>query len=139
MKVNDETKWIMINRGHQERSLFDVIADGHNKYANGRKKEWLSLIDGSLLEEHNNRKRFNVNIRQSTNTLRYLKVRIGIIAWKDDDDKCFKNRYCRSCIGFGISARGCDGEIRNTTCGNIVICYLHENQNTPAFGYIFVQ
>ena len=137
MKVNDDTKWIMIKR--QASSLFNVIADGRTKYANVRKEKWSSLIDGSLLEEDDNRERFNVNISQSTHKLRHLKVRIGITAWKNDDDKCFKNRWCRSCIGFGISARGCDGEIRNTTCGNIAICCLHENQNTPAFGYIFVQ
>ena len=136
MKVNGITKWIMIDR--QASSLLNVIADGSTKYANVRKEKWLSLIDGSFLEEYrDNSAGFNVNT--NSQRLRYLKLRIGITARKNDDDKCFKNRWCRSCIGFGISARGCDGEIRNTTCGNIAICYLHENQNTPAFGYIFIK
>ena len=138
MKVNDDTKWIMID--YQASSLFNVIKNGHIEYANDRREKWLSLIDGSFLEEDDdthNSAGFNVNTHSQK--VRYLKVRIGIIARKDNHDKCVNNRRCKSCIGFGISAHGCDGEIRNTTCGNIAICHLQENQNTPAFGYIFVQ
>ena len=131
MKVNGVTKWIMID--HHARSLFNVIADGVLKNTNVEKSKWLSLMDGSLLQENCNKEGFNINI-PGYELVPHLKVRIGIIANEQKD--CLS---CDSCIGFGTSIRGCDGEIRKTTCGNTAICNQLDNKNTPAFGYIFVQ
>ena len=130
MKVNGVTKWIVIN--YKASSLFNVIADEDFKDTSVGKNTWLSLMDGSRLQENCNKEGFNAN--REGHILTHLKVRIGIIA--DDHDNCSS---CNSCIGFGTSVRGCDGEIRNTTCGNIAICNKLNNTNTPAFGYIFVQ
>ena len=132
MKVNGVTKWIEINRNRQERSLLDVIADGDFKDTNVGKKTWLSLMDGSRLQENCDEEGLNIN--RKGYELAHLKVRIGIIANNQNDCDT-----CNSCIGFGTSIRRCDGEIRKTTCGNIAICGQLDNTNTPAFGYIFVQ
>ena len=130
MEVNGLTKWIRIN--HKASSLFNVIADGDFKNTGVGKNTWLSLMDGSLLQHHCNKKGFNINT--TGYDLAHLKVRIGIIANNENDCKS-----CDSCFGFGTSIRGCDGEIIKTTCGNIAICNNLDNKNTPAFGYIFVQ
>ena len=130
MKVNNVTKWIVIN--YNASSLFDVIADGVFINTTAGKNKWLSLMDGALLQENCKVEGFNINIAGFRKS--HLKVRIGIISSHQND--C---RNCNSCLGFGTSLRGCDGhEIRNTTCGNIAICHLN-NTNTPTFGYIFVQ
>ena len=129
MKVNNVTKWIMIN--HQQSPLFNVIKGGE-KNKNVERNKWLSLMDGSRLQEKCNKKGFNINIEGDNNS--HLKLRIGIIA--DNENNC---KSCDSCIGFGTSVRGCDGKTRKTTCGNIAICGKLNNKNTAAFGYIFVQ
>ena len=130
MKVNGVTKWVRIN--HQASSLFNVIADeGYKRLYVGRNK-WLSLMDGSRLQENCNKEGFNINTLGAEAA--HLKVRIGIIA--NNENECLS---CDSCFGFGTSVRGCDGEIRKTTCGNIAICGQLDHKNTPAFGYIFVQ
>ena len=70
MKVNGVTKWIMIN--HQASSLFNVIADGDFKNTNVGKNKWLSLMDGSRLQENCNEEGFNINTPGYE--LAYLKV-----------------------------------------------------------------
>ena len=131
MKVNGVTKWIVIN--HQASSLFNVIADGIFRNTTVGKNRWLSLMDGSRLQKNCNKEGFNINIHGYSPNAN-LKVRIGIIANNQDD--C---NSCDSCIGFGTLVRGCDGETRKTTCGNIGICSRLVKKNTTAFGYIFVQ
>ena len=131
MKVNNVTKWIVIN--HKASSLFDMIADGVFKKTTAGKNRWLSLMDGSSLQPYCNTQGFNIN-SLSTDPNANLKVRIGIIA--NNENEC---NSCDSCFGFGTSVRGCDGETRKTTCGNIAICGQLDNKNTAAFGYIFVQ
>ena len=135
MKVNNVTKWIVID--HKASSLFNVIADGVFKKTYVGKDKWLSLMDGSSLQTRCNREGFNINIRYYAlgyYSLLWLKVRIGIIA--NDHSNCWSSN---SYIGFGTSARGCSGETRKTTCGNIAYCNRLNNKNTAAFGYIFVQ
>ena len=130
MRVNNVTKWIVIK--HEATSLFNVIADGVSKYTAVGKDKWLALIDGSLLQEYCNLEGFNINRPGSWGAR--LKVRVGIIA--NDQNHCLS---CNSCIGFGTSILGCNGEIRKTRCGNIGICDRLGNRNTTAFGYVFVQ
>ena len=126
MKVNGVTKWIVVDQ--KKSSLFNLIAGGAFSNKNVGKNKWLSLIDGSVLQKNREKEGFNIN------NLSHLKVRIGITANNQND--C---GTCNSCIGFGTSVRGCDGETRKTTCGNIVICDQNDNKNTAAFGYIFVK
>ena len=133
IKVNNVTKWIVID--HKASSLFNVIADRVFRNTTVEKDKWLSLMNGSLLQEYCNTEGFNVfntfifNYQQVK-----VKVRIGIITNNEDDCDT-----CDSCIGFGALLRGCDGGIRKTTCGNIAVCGFLHNKNTPAFGYILVQ
>ena len=131
MKVKNVTKWIMIN--YQASSLFNVIADGVFRNTAVGKDKWLSLMDGSLLQENCNKEGLNINVQGFS--LAYVKVRIGIIANNENDCKT-----CDSCLGFGTSVVECGaGSILKETCGNIAMCNQLSNKNTPAFGYIFVQ
>ena len=130
MKVKGVTKWIVID--YQASSLYNVIADEDYKRLYVGRNKWLSLMDGSRLQENCDEEGFNIN--REGHRSAHFKVRIGIIA--DDHNNC---KSCNSCIGFGTSVRSCGGQIRKTTCGNIAICNKLNNKNTPAFGYIFVQ
>ena len=130
MKGNGVTKWIVID--YQASSLYNVIADGDFKHTNVGKSTWLFLMEGSRLQNNCDEEGFNIN-RESYQSA-HLKVRIGIMA--NNQNHC---KSCNSCIGFGTSVRGCGGQIRKTTCGNIAICNKLDNKNTPTFGYIFVQ
>ena len=133
MKVNNVTKWIVID--HKASSLFDVIADGVFKNTTVGKDKWSSLMDGLLSEENDNVEGFNIDIPDIPESpTAHLKVRIGMILAKPN--YC---NSCDSCFGFGTLVRGCDGETRKTTCGNITVCDELDNKNTAAFGYIFVQ
>ena len=134
MKVNNVTKWIPIN--HKASSLFDVIADGDFEKTYVGKNKWLPLMDGSKLQNECYEEGFNVinTYKSSSSREVQLKVRIGIIA--DNHKDC---KHCNSCLGFGTSVRGCDGELIKTTCGNIANCNFLDNKNTAAIGYIFVQ
>ena len=114
MKVNNFTKWIVIN--HNASSLFDVIADGVFKNTTAGKIKWLSLIDNGELQTGCNREEFNLeNLHNTThNPDGYIKVRIGIIS----NSLPLDCNTCDSCIGFGISAIGCTFEnirVRNKT------------------------
>ena len=94
-------------------------------------------MDGSKLQDKCNEQGFNViNTHKPNNKHNkvQLKVRIGIIA--DYNSEC---KHCNSCLGFGTSVHGCDGELIKTTCGNIANCGKFSNKNTAAIGYIFVQ
>ena len=138
MKVNNVTKWIVIDR--KASSLFDVIADGVFKNTTAGKNKWLSLIDNGELQAGCNKEGFNLENRHYTphNPDVYIKVRIGIIA----NSLLLDCNTCDSCIGFGISAIGCTSEnirVRNTTCGNMAICGYFNNKDSAAFGYILVQ
>ena len=130
MKVNSVTKWIVIDR--QATTLFNVIADEVFENTSVGRDKWLSLMDGSRLQKNCNREGFNIDTPGYQ--LGYLKLRLGIITNNQND--CLT---CNSCIGFGTSVRGCAGQIRKTTCGNIANCGLLNNKNTIAFGFIFVQ
>ena len=130
MKVNDVTKWIVIN--HEASSLCNVIADGVFKTTTAGKNKWLSLMQYSRLQANCNKEGFNMDLPGYN--LAYMKVRIGIVA--NNENHCSS---CDSCIGFGTSLRNCNGDVRKTTCGNVAICDMFYNKNTPAFGYIFVQ
>ena len=135
MKANNVTKWIATD--HEASSLFDVIANGNYTSTSFGKEAWKSLIDGSSIQKYCNREGFNV---QLTNSYRsaggYIKARLGIAANNRNDCK-----ECDSCIGFGISLRGCDGKMRRSTCGDILArCTDNKNyKDTAVFGFVLVQ
>ena len=138
MKVKNVQNWITIP--YNATSFFDLISDGVYKNVNTGKKTWQSLINGSSLQSNCNKKGFNV-VSPEADFGSSLKVRLGILANNQND--C---NSCDSCIGFGITARGCNtnGLVdpiidRNTTCGNLAICSKLGNMDIPAFGYILVQ
>ena len=61
MKVNNVTKWIVIN--HNASSLFDVIAGGVFKNTTAGKKKWLSLMDASYLGGYCQKEGFNLQLQ----------------------------------------------------------------------------
>ena len=137
MKVNGVTKWIVID--YQASSLYNVIAVEDFKNTNVGRNKWLSLMNGSRLQENCNKEGFNLESAGTAgfNDGGYIRVRIGIIA--NNFAHC---EGCDTCIGFGTSAYGCNNEnnrAKNTTCENIAVCDYFNKKNTPAFGYIFVQ
>ena len=137
MKVNNVTKWIVID--HRASSLFNVIADGTFQKTTAGKEAWKSLINGSSLQIYCNLEGFDIQKKNNRINVAYINARIGIVANNQDDCKS-----CDSCIGFGITARGCggsldDGKVKTSTCGNIATCSHYNNKDTAAFGYILVQ
>ena len=119
MKVNNVTKWIVINQ--QAASLLNVIAAGVFKDTTVGKDRWLSLIDGGELQMGCNKEGFNLkSFGNIYNPDGYVKVQIGIIASNQN--------YCNACdsfIGFGTSVVGClydKIKVRNTICGNTFVC-----------------
>ena len=77
---------------------------------------------------------FNIENKTEYDVNGYMNLRIGFVANNQND--CLS---CDSCIGFGISVQGCDGDVRSTTCGHMAICDKFGNPGTAGFGYIFVQ
>jgi hypothetical protein len=91
------------------------------------------------LQDNCNLEGFNIKKKVEHFDRAYINARIGIVANNQDDCKS-----CNSCIGFGITSRGCgkeldDGKVKTSTCGNIAICGYLKNKNNAAFGYILVQ
>ena len=131
MKVNGNTKWIVLN--HQASSLFDVIADVKTfTKTNVGKPSWKSLIVTSSLQQNCFKEGFNINGGRSD---RKMYVRVGLVA--DNGHDCSS---CNSFIGFGASITGCDGKVKLKACGNVYACRSKENDvNIAGFGYIFVQ
>jgi hypothetical protein len=136
MKVDGATKWITSN--YTANSLHSVIEDGTYKETTFGKEAWMSVIDGSSLQKNCNQEGFNIVTKNkfSKYAFAYNKVRIGLVANNQNDCKS-----CDSCIGFGTSVRGCDGDVRNSACGNIMtFCtYPKNDKDTAASGYILVQ
>ena len=131
MKVNETTNWIVIN--HESTSLFDTITGGSST-TQVSKNTWKSLISSAMLQPNCNQQGFNLEKKNRYDKDGYMNVRIGFVANNQND--CAS---CDSCIGFGISVQGCEGDIRKTTCGNIAICGKLDEIDTATFGYIFVQ
>jgi hypothetical protein len=121
-------KWIVIE--HQASSLFNVIANGTFTATNITKSKWKLLIKDSSLQEKCNKQGFNIHGGRHD---RKMYVRIGLVA--NQQDHC---ESCNSCIGFGISITGCDGEVRRKSFGNIYVCG-YTSRNDAAFAYILVQ
>jgi hypothetical protein len=128
------TKWIAID--YEASSLFGVIAHGGFTSTSIGKEAWKSLLDELSIDKYCNREGFNVDVGNTYNPDAYIKVRIGMVT--NNFDHC---NHCDSCIGFGISLRGCDGKMRRSSCGNIkALCTSQETDtDTATFGFILVQ
>jgi cysteine-rich repeat protein len=128
MKVGDTLNWLSFN--YRALSLFSIIDDDqYLAINNSTRGDWLSLIDGSVLQEHCNRIGFN-NIVGGT-----LKARIGIIA--NEQNNCGNPD---SVIGLG-TGHHCDGPAINS--GNAACYYDSNNPNNSttiaAFGFLMVR
>ena len=130
MTVNGDSKWIMLD--YEASSLYSVIADGHYRNTSAGREAWKSLIAGSSLQQNCNQEGFDSSTGVDG---QWISVRLGYIA--NNQNNC---RTSDSCIGFGISYKGCNGEVYDITCGNIALCGGNGNGKklTAAFGYIFV-
>jgi hypothetical protein len=133
MKVKNVTKWIAID--HKASSMFSVIAKGSYTSTSIGREAWKSLISDSNIQQYCNREGFNVQMGNNYNPDAYVKIRIGLAS--DNVDSCAS---CDSCIGFGISLRGCDGDKRNSSVGNIFArCTTPEfDRDNAAFGFVLV-
>ena len=136
MKVYNKTQWIKIP--FNSSSFLDLINGGGKM--NAGKAAWKSLIPGSNLQDGCYEEGFNMeDVNESYGS--QIKIRFGILA--NNKHPCNGHD---SCIGFGITARGCSGggivdDIieRKTTCGNLAICGYFNLLDIPAFGYILVK
>ena len=116
MTQNYVTNWILVN--YIAASLYNVIAGEKYHETNLGRAEWMSLTNGTWLQDNCNKEGFNVGC---TGNLR--KSRIGILG--NDQDICYA---CDSVIGFGIKMRW------KWSSGNIYLGYGRKD----TFGYIFV-
>ena len=126
MKINDQTKFIVINR--QANSLYSLIADGQYRSTSLGCGTWKSLIGSEAsLQSNCNKEGFNVESDMPS----YGKVRIGILG--DDSPDC---STCDSRIGFGTGGLH---DYKNT-CGNEAWNGADNgNKHIKAMGYILVQ
>ena len=133
MKVNEEINWISLT--YTASSLHHLINPGYFKSAHTNRNKWLSLINGSRLQNNCNQGGFSMEMKNRHRSYSHLNVRLGFVA--TDQNHCYS---CNSCIGFGITA-SCGGSYpqTNTTCGNVAICGELNNLNIDTFGYILVQ
>ena len=133
MKVNGEMSWTSLT--YTASSLHHLINPGYFKSKHtGNRNEWLSLINGSRLQNKCNQEGFSMEMKNEHRSYSHLNVRLGFVA--NDGNDCYS---CNSCIGFGITATCGDGYPQtNTTCGNVAICGELNNLNIDAFGYILV-
>jgi hypothetical protein len=133
MKVDGAIKWIALH--YTTNSLHSVIEDETFKGTIFGKEAWMSLIDGSSLQEHCNQEGFNIQGAYTHDTSQWnMNIRIGVVA--NNEENC---NSCDSCIGFGTSVSGCWNDVRSTTCGNMAVCGQLSDKNTAAFGHILVQ
>ena len=132
MKVNGVTRWIVVD--HQASSLFNVIGAGNFKATAVGRQAWASLINNLSLQDNCNEQGFNIQKKHSLYQDQGMDVRIGLVANNEND--CLS---CNSCIGFGTSVRGCNNDVKSTTCGNIMAICGGYNRDIAAFGYVLVQ
>ena len=139
MTRNNVTNWILVKLvNYTATTLYSLIKDGNYRETNVGRAEWMSLINGALLQDNCNKEGFNAQCSKTNKSGR--KSRIGILG-NDQHDKCFS---CDSVIGFGI-------EMKGWKCSSGHIYYLINNKNKnnnnnnnkklimETFGYIFVQ
>ena len=122
MTWNGVTNWILVD--YNATSLHSVIADGNYHETNVGREEWMSLINGSSLQDNCNIEGFNVQCSVSGR-----KARIGIFG--NNEIKCDS---CDSVIGFGIKIWKWKGSSANIQVWNISTWKI-----LKTFGYIFVQ
>ena len=142
MKVENVIKWIEVD--HEASSLLNEIVNktwkemkgGKNGNPNVTAYKWKTLVNGSCLQKNSNKEGFNFFTSfETAHGHHYMKVRIGFVANNQNDCKT-----PNSCIGFGISVRGC-GRSVSTACGNVAVCGSSadvRNTNIPVFGFILV-
>lgn len=126
MTQNDVTNWTIIN--HNATSLFSVIADENYRATNLGREEWMSLINGALLQPYCNMEGFNLKF-----SLYDLKVRIGIAS-----NEQYNCGSCETAIGFGIRVKYYDIYIY-PKWSSANIQFFRETKTLQTFGYIFVQ
>ena len=134
MKVNGKMNWVSLT--YNASSFHHLIKAGYFTSSQAeRRNKWLSLINGSRLQDNCNQEGFSMKMKNKLYPESYLNARLGFFANNEND--CLT---CDSCIGFGISASCSDRYPQtDTTCGNVAICGVLNNLNIDAFGYILVQ
>ena len=128
MTRNNVTNWILVKLvNYTATTLYSLIKDGNYRETNAGRAEWMSLINGTLLQDNCNKEGFNF---QCSKTNSWRKSRIGILG--NNENNCDS---CDSVIGFGIEMKKW-----KWSSGNI---YYIDDQDIDiklkTFGYIFVQ
>ena len=127
MTWNGVTNWIHVN--HNASSLYSVIADRKYRATNLGREEWMSLINGALLQPNCNLEGFNLKFLLDDPK---LKVRIGIAS--NEQYNCHSSE---TAIGFGIRVKDDIRIYPKLSSANIQI--FPETQTLETFGYIFIQ
>ena len=130
MTRNNVTNWILVKHvNYTATTLYSLIKDGNYRETNAGRAEWMSLINGALLQDNCNKEGFNFQYSE-TKPDSGRKSRIGILG--NNQDNCDS---CDSVIGFGIEMKKW-----KWSSGNI---YYIDQQDIDikhkTFGYIFVQ
>ena len=114
---NNVTNWLLLN--YTASSLYSVIADGNYHATNVGRGDWVSLIEGSVIDPFCAKEGFNLQLHT-------VKSRIGFAG--NNENACTSHD---SVIGFGITQRNHNTQVFS---GNIKFASYLE-----AFGYIFVK
>ena len=117
------TNWILVD--YTATSLYNVIADGNYRMTNVGRAEWMSLINGTSLQDFCNKEGFNAQCSSSGR-----KSRIGILG--NGGNNCVT---CDSVIGLGFEMKGW-----KWSSGNIDdLPSRNRDKKLKTFGYILVQ
>ncbi|XP_074607243.1 putative skeletal organic matrix protein 5 isoform X2 [Acropora palmata] len=129
MRDGSTTRFVVIRQS--ANSLYALIADGTYRAVSLGRDKWKSLIGPQAsLQRNCNKEGFNV-VCEGSESSKYSRARIGIIA--NDQNDCLS---CDSRIGYGTGGLQDD----SNTCGNDA---MHSPDNgdkhIKAMGYILVQ
>ena len=136
MKVESQTRFIVIELKEKANSLYELIADEIYRPTNLGRAKWKKLV-GPQASMQNNCQREGFNAKGNKRFFYLSRARIGIIG--NDQDNCDSPD---SRIGFGTGGEGVLPSVcRENTCGNEASKPSSDNGKTSikAMGYILVQ
>ncbi len=133
MSVAGQTRWLTVPLNiSPSQTLYDIFSHNYRVHTTIGRNAWMTLIDGSVLQNNCNEEGLNLAPRVANNA---TGPRIGIVG--NDNDECLTPD---SYLGIGSIAHGAGcGMGFTATSGNGAACTGAPFTNTTAFGYVMVR